>query len=139
MQVEISLSPGLSFAGTQPQAPSSGTFDTSTGIWKVGTMEARRTGHPSLPVAVNLSSDSLTDLPLEERCLTAKVVRAVPWLASDPLKRVNDTATACLGDPPVLIEQWRGMRACSTFYRLRRRHMPTPPAPHGDTLEMFVW
>ena len=46
---------------------------------------------------VNLTADSLADLPLEERCLTAKVVNAVPWFANDPFKRQNDTATACLG------------------------------------------
>ena len=96
VQVEISLSPGLSFAANQ-QAPSSGTFDTSTGIWNVGTMAARRIGHPSLQVAVDLTNDSLADLPLQQRCLTARVVQAVPGFASHPLKRANDTFTACLG------------------------------------------
>ena len=38
----------------------------------------------SLPVAVNLTADSLADLPLEERCLTAKVISAVPGFASHP-------------------------------------------------------
>ena len=95
VQVEISLSPGLSFAANQPEAPSGTTFDASTGIWNIGTIL------PSvkllLPVAVNLTADSLADLPLEERCLTANVVRVTPWFANDPLKRQNDTATACLG------------------------------------------
>ena len=95
VQVEISLSPGLSFAGTQPDAPDGTTFHTTTGIWNVGTLErVQLTGGPSLPVAVNLTAASLADLSLEERCLTAKVVRAVPWFATDWL---NDTATACLG------------------------------------------
>ena len=94
VQVEISLSAGLSFAGTQQVPPSGTTFDSTTGIWDVGAMTFG--ADRSLPVAVNLTSD-LADLPLEDRCLTAKVVRAVPWFASDPSKRQNDTATACLG------------------------------------------
>ena len=104
VRVEISLSPGLSFAANQP-APPSGvavpdgtTFDTTTGIWNIGTLlYAAASANPSLQVAVNLTADSLADLPLEERCLTAKVVNAVPWFANDPLKRQNNTATACLG------------------------------------------
>ncbi len=96
VEVEISLSPGLSFAANQPEAPSGTTLDTTTGIWNMGTF-LRSSGSTLLPVAVNLTADSLADLPLEERCLTAKVVKAVPWFANDPLKRQNDTATACLG------------------------------------------
>ena len=99
VQVEISLSPGLSFAGTQPDAPEGTTFDTTTGIWNVGTLErVRYLNGPSLPVAVNLSADSLADLPLENRCLTAKVVRVKPSFITDWL---NDTATACLGRAPL--------------------------------------
>ena len=98
VQVEISLSPGLSFAANQPEPPSnlaaSTSFDTDTGIWDVGATDG--SGDLSLPVAVNLTADSLADLSLGERCLTAKVVRAVPW---DPLRRQNDTVTACLGNP----------------------------------------
>ena len=102
VQVEISLSPGLSFAANQPDAPSGlevpdgTTFATTTGIWNIGTLLQSNTS-TLLQVAVNLTADSLADLPLEERCLTAKVVSAVPWFANDPLKRQNDTATACLG------------------------------------------
>ena len=102
VQVEISLSPGLSFAANQPEAPSGvavpdgTTFDTTTGIWNIGTL-LYAVSNPFLQVAVNLTTDSLVDLPLEERCLTAKVVNAVPWFANDPLKRQNDSATACLG------------------------------------------
>ena len=87
VQVEISLSPGLSFAGTQA-APGDTTFDTSTGIWNVGTLGFYRSESPlSFPVAVDLTTEYLSDLPLEERCLTAKVVKAVPGFASHPLKR----------------------------------------------------
>ena len=100
VRVEISLSPGLSFAANQPEPPSAfgaTTFDTSTGIWNMGTYLDSQVTALLLQVAVNLTADSLADLPLEERCLTAKVVNAVPWFANDPLKRQNDSATACLG------------------------------------------
>ena len=99
VQVKITLSPGLAFAGT-PQAATSTTFDASTGIWDVGTLSL---GTVSLSVPVTLSGVSLADLPLAERCMTAEVVRAVPWFASDPSKRENDTATACLGEYPKVL------------------------------------
>ena len=101
-QIDISLSPGVDFAETQPQAPSGTTFDPATGIWNVGALAVPgQTGNVrSLPVTVNLSNDSLADLPLEERCLTAKVLRAMPWFAFDRSKRGNDTATVCLGRTP---------------------------------------
>ena len=97
VRVRIELSPGLTFAGI-PTAPSGTTFSTTTGIWDVGTLEAEDADAKSLPVAVNLTSDSLADLPLEKRCLTAEVIRAVPWFASDIRKRENDIATLCLGE-----------------------------------------
>ena len=130
VQVEISLSPGLSFAGTQPEAPSGTTFDTSTGIWNVGAVGAVT---PSLQVAVNLSADRLTDLPLEERCLTAKVVSAQPWFADDPLKRLNDTDTACLGRPTVLSS---GTMDLVDFYPCIG--VTSAPCTSEDTLELVV-
>ena len=130
VQVEISLSPGLSFAGTQPDAPEGTTFDTTTGIWNVGTLErVQRTGGPSLPVAVSLSADSLADLSLKERCLTAKVVRAVPWFASD---RLNDTATACLGN--ALLAQGEII----LFYPYDCVGITTSPCTDDDTVEMLA-
>ncbi len=106
VQVEISLSEGLAFANTQPQAPDGTTFDPHTGIWDVGTLRPHpRTGliDLDLPVAVNLTADSLESLPLEQRCLKAEVIRAVPRFALNPSKRANDTATACLGEEPKLL------------------------------------
>ncbi len=139
LQVEISLSPGLSFAGTQPEPPSlltsATTFDTNTGIWNVGTMPRQPRVSPalSLPVAVNLTAASLADLPLEERCLTAKVVRAVPWFANDPLKRVDDTDTACLGRPTVLSS---GTMDLVDFYPCIG--VTSTPCTSADTLELVV-
>ena len=134
VQVEISLSPGLSFAGTQPDPPEGTTFDTTTGIWNVGSLGlVRRLESPLLlPVAVNLTSDSLADLPLKERCLTAKVVRAVPWFASDPLKRLNDTATACLGE--TLLAQGEVI----LFYPYDCVGITASPCTDDDTVEMLA-
>ncbi len=136
VQVKISLSPGLSFADTQPEAPShfygSTTFATTTGIWNVGAMPRMRFNLLSLPVAVNLTADSLADLPLEERCLTAEVVNAVPWFANDPLKRVNDTATACLGT--VLLAEGE----VTLFDYIDCVGATTTPCTSADTLELLV-
>ena len=134
VQVEISLSPGLSFARTQPEAPSgptSTTFDTSTGIWNMGTVPFSRLPW-LLPVAVNLTAESLADLPLEERCLTAKVVRAEPWFA-DPLKRLDYTVTACLGRSWVLSS---GTMDLIDFYPCIGA--TSYPCTSADTLELVV-
>ena len=137
VQVKISLSPGLSFADTQPEAPShfngSTTFDTSTGIWNVGAMPRRLRDSPlSFQVAVNLTAHSLDDLPLEERCLTAEVVNAVPWFANDPLKRANDTATACLGT--ALLSKGE----TALFHYLDCVGATSTPCTDADTLELVV-
>ena len=99
VQVKIELSPGLTFAGT-PSAPSGTNFNAATGIWDIGTLEDGQSNAKSLPVAVNLTAGNLADLPLEERCLTARVVNAVPWFKDDLPKRQNDITTACLGEAP---------------------------------------
>ncbi len=107
VRVKIELSPGLAFAGSQTP-PSGTTFNAATGIWDVGTLDDGSADAKSFPVAVNLTGDSLADLPLEKRCLTAKVVRAVPWFELDPWKRQNDAASACLGEGPELSPLTRG-------------------------------
>ena len=131
VQVEISLSPGLAFAGMQPPAATSTTFDASTGIWNVGTLRARQ-GVLTLPVAVTLSGDSLADLPLEERCLTAEVVSAVP---SWPSKRDNDTAIWCLGEfSNVLLTSGEIV----LFYPYDCVGITAYPCSSADTLELVA-
>ena len=134
VQVAISLSPGLTFTGTQPQAPSGTTFSTSTGMWNVGTLEEREGNKRiilSLPVAVTLSNVGLTSLPLEELCLTAEVVSAAPWSS----RRQNDTATVCLGeDPPVVLTSGDA----SLFYFHDCVGSTSTPCTSADTLEMFL-
>ena len=133
VQVAISLSPGLTFAETQPQAPSGTTFATSTGIWDVGDLRFSA-GRPiilALPVEVTLSNDSLAELPLAERCLTAEVSAAPSW----PAKRENDTSTVCLGeDPPVLLIS--GDMALFEFYPCVG--VTDYPCTSADTLELVV-
>ena len=110
VQVKIELSPGLTLAGT-PSAPSGTNFsatDAAPGIWDIGALEDGYANAKSFPVAVNLTSDSLADLPLEKRCLTAEVTRAVPWFPADLSKRRNDIAAACLGEAPKLLPLTRG-------------------------------
>ena len=132
VQVEIGLSQGLYFAANQPEAPSGTTFDASTGIWNIGTFNQIRL---FLPVAVNLTADSLADLPLEERCLTAKVVSAVPWFALDPFKQQNDTATACLGDVQTAVDPWRRITLFD-FYSCVG--ITTTPCTSANTLELVT-
>ena len=131
VQVEISLSPGLAFAETQPGAPSGTTFDISTGIWDIAVVIGARS-KKALPVAVNLSADSLSDKSLEDLCLTAKVVRAVPWFNNEPLKRLNDTATACLGT--ALLTQGEVV----LFYPYDCVGVTASPCTEDDTVEMLA-
>ena len=137
VQVEISLSAGLKFASVQPPEPHGTTFDPDTGIWDIGTLEdtaANPENRKSLPVAVNLTSESLDNLPLERRCLTAKVTRAVPWFEFVPTKRLNDTATACLGNIPSLLNQGEE----KLFYYLSCVGRTDYPCTDADTLELFA-
>ena len=134
VQVEISLSKGLAFDETQPQAPSGTTFVTSTGIWDVGGLEELLDDIEnirSLPVAVDLSADDLATLPLEERCLTAKVVSAMPW----PLRRENDTATVCLGGEPT-VRLASGVIDLIQFYPCIG--VTSYPCTSADTLELVA-
>ena len=138
VQVKIDLSPGLSFNGT-PLAPSGTTYDSNTRTWDVGMLTApgrnRAGSTKSLPVAVSLSADDLADIPLEKRCLTAKVVRAQPWFAWDGTKRLNDTYTACLGKKPLVrLNQGR----VNLFHYLDCVGVTTAPCTSADTLELVV-
>ena len=120
VQVGISLSPGLDLALTQPPAPSGTTFNKTTRIWDVGVLG---TYSQSLEVAVTLTGDSLATRPLRDRCLTAQVVRAVPW----PSKRQNDTATLCLGQTKAVLAG--GKMILVEFFPCIG--LTTPPAPAG--------
>ena len=101
VKVEIELSEGLQFApGLQP--PEGTTFDDTTMTWNASTVTLL--GWPSLDVPVTVTtSPPLEEVPLERRCLTAKLVEAVPDFEFSPHRRANDVSTACLGQRPVVI------------------------------------
>ena len=138
VEVAVELSPGLAFAGTQ--TPPSGTnFSATTGIWEIGTLEAGYANAESFPVMVSLTEDSLEDLPLEERCLTARITQAVPWFASDLSKRENDEATMCLGEGkerPLIINRFASALSLFDFYPCVGVNLR--PCTNDDTLELVA-
>ncbi len=106
VKVKIELSPGLVFreAGKKP-----GTDlhrrSLQTLVWDVGHLTDGVTSidgsyiDTTQDVLKNLSVTvdvTMSSLPLEERCLTATVIDAVPDFALDPKKRENDIDIACL-------------------------------------------
>ncbi len=137
VRVKISLSPGLNFGTTT--APDGTTFSTTTGNWDVGTLTPpaldEAGSHKSLPVAVNLTADSVAEIPLGERCLTADVTRAKPWFAWDGSKRLNDTYTACLGEQPKVFLA-KGKTTLFDFYPCVG--VTAYPCTSADTLELVV-
>ncbi len=118
VRVEIELSPGLAFApGALP--PGDSERPAVARVW-VPVSESGRGRGPSVPPGTSLpgtvhasisawpilnvpvtitSTPSLEDLPLERRCLTARVVSAQPAF-EDPRRQFNDVSTACLRFPP---------------------------------------
>lgn len=132
IRVKITLSPGLAFSSAQ-QAPTGTTFNPSTGIWSIDTIEwTTGLDYTTLPVSVNLTNDSFTDLPLEERCLTAEVTRATPWFALHHHKRANDITTVCLGNRPVVLISGE----VPLFFVRDCVGDTTPPCTNDDTLEL---
>ena len=139
VRVKVKLSAGLTFAGSQA-APSGTAFSATTGIWSIDLLEAGSSNTKSFPVTVSLTEDSLADLPLEKRCLTAEVISAVPWFGSDLLKRENNIATMCLGEetkePPRLVSYSRSDITLFDFYPCLGR--TTGICTADDTLELAV-
>lgn len=141
VQVKVTLGQGLSLAQS-PQAPGGTTFNPNTGIWDIGILDDAGTlytdgknGYPALPVMVNLTGESLNELPLEKRCLTAEVVSATPWFEYRPSKRENDVSTVCLGkDPKTLLTQ--GNIELFKFYPCVG--VSAYPCTDQDTLELVA-
>lgn len=107
VEVAIELSPGLAYGPNQAI-----DFDPISGIWTVGDLSdlkdcertpCRNQNYPNrdlVEIPVDIVS---TDIPLEQRCLTATVKQAVPAFELDPSKRANDVAKVCLGKELVVI------------------------------------
>ena len=103
VSVEYELTEGLEFA-PGPLPPDVEQIDDRTRRLNVGTIFGTETTNvedfPELDVPVVISTfPSVRDLPLSERCLTAKVVQHYsPAFKLDLIKRRNDVATLCLED-----------------------------------------
>ena len=137
VQVKIDLSQGLTFANA-PLAPDGTTFsetNETTGVWNVGTLDAGESNAKMLPVAVNLVSESLRDLPLEKRCLTAEVISAVPWFEFDLRKRENDIDTLCLGKAT---EVELRQHDVALFHLLDCVGRTARPCTNDDSMELLV-
>ena len=131
VQVKIELSPGLSFSPTLA-APAGRPFesDTDTGIWEVGYIGDLEL--PTLSVPVTFTG---ADIPLEQRCLTATIVHALPAFAFDAEIKENDAATVCLGDdPPVVVST--GEMALFWFHNCVGD--TAPPCGSADELKLFA-
>ena len=97
VQVKLDASPGLVINSHQ-QAPPLGRYDPGEGVWHVGHVSG--VDPYVFPVQVTVTDD---DIPLNQRCLTATVVRALPDFRLDPLKLSNDVARVCLGHYPKVV------------------------------------
>ena len=96
VQVKVELS-GLTLEDTTARTSEFGAvftpIDDRSGIWDVGTLESGRP-RDSLLLPVVVTSE---DIPLRQRCLTARVTQNFPSWDLDPTKPGNDIAIACLG------------------------------------------
>lgn len=133
VDIKISLSPGLTLGNAQ-QAPQGTSFNASTGIWSIDQLESTTASNRplSFPLGVNLTTG---DIPLEERCLTAELVGAVPWFAFHQHKREDDTTTVCLGEePPIVVNSGE----VALFYPYDCVGVTNRPCADEDTVEMVV-
>ena len=115
IEITVELSDGLEFESeTDWTRPTK--FETTSGRSATWTPEAVdavidhltsapriRPAFRTVEIETQLTSDTLTDIPLEERCITARVTDSTPPPIPDYFW---GTLTQCLGeDPPLLFEQ----------------------------------
>ena len=131
VEVQVRLAPGLEFASDWTPNPGQGTFtktDSRLGRWDVGDLLDPRVDSSrfqTMEVQARLTTDSLEDIPLEERCFRAWVSDMRP--PPDP-DYVMGRLTACLGDdPPVLFES--GDLDVPSVYPCVGVSTSTPPYP----------
>ena len=112
INIRVELSAGLEFEeGWSPPAEFVKSGQSAT--WRPEAVDAKA-NHPQnaalqrpsnrvIEIQTQLTSASLADIPLEERCITARVTSSTPPPSADyPL----NSLTQCLGDdPPLLFEQ----------------------------------
>ena len=107
IEIKVELSDGLDFKSTSDWTRPTG-FTTSgrSATWKPDAVDTTSsTTRPNLreiEIQTALTSDSLDDIPLEERCITAWVADSTPPPSAD---YVLGSLTECLGDDPTLLFQ----------------------------------
>ena len=112
INIRVELSAGLEFkAGWSP--PEGFATSGQSATWQPDAVDPRadRTAFDSLvrpssqevPIQTRLTSESLAAIPLEERCITARVSSSTP---PPPPDYLFSSLKQCLGDdPPLLFEQ----------------------------------
>lgn len=108
VEVSVQLSDGLDFKPSWNPAPSRGSFvknpDNRSGTWSAGDLGHWTGSTETMRIQARLTSQTLANIPLRERCITAWVSDMKPPLdPGNPLGRL----TVCLGEegePTVLLE-----------------------------------
>ena len=111
IEIKVELSNGLQFkTGWNPDKVTVAP-DGQSATWEPDAVDTRGDVSPQIrpasrelaDIQTQLTSDSLTDIPLEDRCITAWVADSTPAPSAD---YVLGSLTECLGDdPPVLLEE----------------------------------
>ena len=107
IDIRVELSRGLEFKSTTDWTrPDAFTTTGRSATWTPGAVDVygadnTRPSKRDIAIEAKLTSDSLDDIPLEERCITARVEDSIPPPNPD---YVLSRLTQCLGDdPPVLL------------------------------------
>ena len=134
VRVKVEPSPGLELVSAQ--APEGTTFNSTTGIWDVGslsgTCEPGNVRSKDLPVSVRYTGA----VPLEDACLTAELVQVVPPEHPDPAHQRNNRSRVCLGEDPTVLMQ-EGEFTLIDFYPCVGATIY--PCNDQDALELLVF
>ncbi len=101
--VRVELSDGLEFKDSWTPPATFVKSGSQSATWFPADTDVESNNDPDPPrfdetrIEAQLTSDSLTDIPLEERCITAWVENSIP--PPEP-GYVFDSLTQCLGDDP---------------------------------------
>ena len=105
-RVKVELSKGLQFHKDWQPPAAFVKSDSQSGTWSTPDTDARDAtatlDEQKIEIETQLTSESLADIPLEERCITAWVADSKPPPSPDYFL---NSLTECLGDdPPVLFQ-----------------------------------
>ena len=105
--VKVELSKGLEFKDDWSPPSTFMKSGSQSATWSAPDTDTKggntRPNSQAIQIQAQLTSDTLTDIPLEKRCITAWITSSVPPPSVGyPLSSI----TECLGeDPPVLLEE----------------------------------